>query len=82
MIVDAIKIESIRSNRKVYTVLPTLGRNGVFFCTRPVMTPGNMATIVPSNQSEAMPTYDYRCEANQQVYEVKHSSVGRTDHLG
>lgn len=20
-----------------------------------------------------MPTYDYRCEANQQVYEVKHS---------
>ncbi len=26
-----------------------------------------------------MPTYDYRCEANQQVYEVQHSMSERLD---
>lgn len=26
-----------------------------------------------------MPTYDYRCEANQQIYEVKHSMAERLE---
>ena len=29
-----------------------------------------------------MPTYDYRCEANQEVYEVKHSISERLDTWG
>ncbi len=29
-----------------------------------------------------MPTYDYRCEANQQVYEVKHAMSVRIDTWG
>lgn len=29
-----------------------------------------------------MPTYDYRCEANQEVYEVKHSMADRLDTWG
>lgn len=29
-----------------------------------------------------MPTYDYRCEANQRVYEVKHSISERLDTWG
>ena len=29
-----------------------------------------------------MPTYDYRCEANQKVYEVKHSMSERLDTWG
>ena len=29
-----------------------------------------------------MPTYDYRCEANQKVYEVKHSISERLDTWG
>src|SRR5690606_26980297 len=29
----------------------------------------------PARGTTAMPTYDYRCEANGQVYEVQHSMV-------
>lgn len=29
-----------------------------------------------------MPTYDYRCEANQQVYEVKHAMSRRLETWG